>query len=58
MQEKNKVPERTYDTETIHSITIRFEFGSNERTLESTEVQQIMDKIIANLEKINVKLRA
>ncbi len=47
----------TYDTETIHSITIRFEFGSNERTLESSEVQEIMDKIIANLEQIGAKLR-
>ena len=47
----------TYDTDTIHSVTIRFEFGSNERTLESSEVQSIMDKIIENLSKINVKLR-
>ncbi|MCR5653097.1 MAG: phenylalanine--tRNA ligase subunit beta [Ruminococcus sp.] len=47
----------TYDTDAIHSITIRFEFGSNERTLESNEVQEIMDNVIANLEKIDVKLR-
>ena len=47
----------TYDTDAIHSITLRFEFGSNERTLESSEVQDIMDKIIENLDKINVKLR-
>lgn len=47
----------TYDTETVHSITVRFEFSSNERTLSSTEVQEIMDKIIANLEKIGVNLR-
>ena len=36
----------TYDTETLHSITIRFEFSSNERTLSSAEVQAIMDRII------------
>ena len=47
----------TYDTEEIHSITVRFEFGSNERTLESNEVQEIMDRIIQNLDKIDVKLR-
>lgn len=47
----------TYDTETIHGITVRFEFGSNERTLESSEVQEIIDTIIANLKQINVNLR-
>lgn len=47
----------TYDTETIHSITIRFEFSSNKRTLESSEVQSIMDKVIENLNKIGVNLR-
>ncbi len=47
----------TYDTETVHSITVRFEFSSKERTLSSAEVQEIMDRIIANLEKIGVKLR-
>ena len=47
----------TYDTETLHSITIRFEFSSNERTLSSAEVQAIMDKIIENLRGINVNLR-
>ena len=48
----------TYDTDTIHSITIRFEFESNERTLESTEVQEIMEKIIENLSIIDVNLRS
>ncbi len=47
----------TYDTDTVHSITIRFEFSSNERTLSSTEIQEIMDKVIANLAKIGVSLR-
>lgn len=47
----------TYDTETLHSITIRFEFSSNERTLSSAEVQAIMDRIIENLKDINVNLR-
>ncbi len=47
----------TYDTETLHSITIRFEFSSNERTLSSAEVQAIMDRIIGNLRGINVNLR-
>ena len=48
----------TYDTDTIHSITIRFEFESNERTLESTDVQEIMEKIIENLSIIDVNLRS
>ena len=48
----------TYDTDTIHSITIRFEFESNERTLESTEVQEIIEKIIDNLAIIDVNLRS
>ncbi len=47
----------TYDTETVHSITIRFEFSSTERTLSSQEIQEIMDKVIANLSAIGVTLR-
>lgn len=47
----------TYDTDLFHSITIRFEFSSNERTLSSAEVQEIMDKVIANLKKLQVNLR-
>lgn len=47
----------TYDTDEVHSVTIRFEFSSNERTLSSAEVQEIMDKVIANLSKVGVKLR-
>ena len=47
----------TYDTETVHSITVRFEFSSSERTLSSNEVQEIIDKVIANLERLGVKLR-
>lgn len=48
----------TYDTEEIHSMTVRFEFSSNERTLSSVEVQEVMDKIIENLKGIGVNLRA
>ncbi len=48
----------TYDTEFIHSMTIRFDFASNERTLSSSEVQEIMDKVIENLAGIGVKLRS
>ena len=47
----------TYDTDEVHSITIRFEFSSNERTLSSAEIQEIMDKVIANLGTIGVNLR-
>lgn len=47
----------TYDTDTVHSITIRFEFSSNERTLSSNEVQEVMDNVIANLADAGAKLR-
>ncbi|MCH5300013.1 MAG: phenylalanine--tRNA ligase subunit beta, partial [Ruminococcus sp.] len=47
----------TYDTDTVHSITVRFEFSSSERTLSSAEVQEIMDNVIKNLDEIGVKLR-
>ena len=47
----------TYDTETVHSMTIRFCFSSAERTLSSAEVQTIMDEIIAGLAQIGVNLR-
>lgn len=47
----------TYDTDTVHSITIRFEFSSSERTLSSNEVQSVMDSVIANLADAGVKLR-
>ena len=47
----------TYDTDTVHSITIRFEFSSAERTLSSAEVQTVMDESIAELAKIGANLR-
>lgn len=48
----------TYDTDEIHRITVRFEFSSNERTLSSAEVQEIIDKITANLSQIGVTIKA
>ena len=54
---KSAKPVDSYDTESFHSETIRFEFSSNERTLSSAEVQEIMDKIVANLAALDVKLR-
>ncbi len=47
----------SYDTSMFHSETMRFEFSSNERTLSSAEVQEIMNRIIENLKAINVTLR-
>ena len=47
----------TYDTDRFHSITIRFEFSSSERTLSSGEVQEIMNRVIENLKNIDVNLR-
>ena len=48
----------TYDTDEVHRITVRFEFSSNERTLSSAEVQEIIDKITANLSQISVTIKA
>ncbi len=47
----------TYDTETIHRITVRFVFSSAERTLSSAEVQEILDKITARLSEKNVSIK-
>lgn len=47
----------TYDTDTVHRITVRFEFSSNERTLSSAEVQEIVDRILQNLSSRNVTIQ-
>ena len=47
----------TYDTETVHRFTVRFVFSSDTRTLSSAEVQEIVDKIIANLAEKNVVIK-
>ena len=47
----------TYDTELVHRITVRFEFVSADRTLSSAEVQEIIDRITANLTKIGVRIK-
>ena len=47
----------TYDTDTVHRITIRFEFSSKERTLSSSEVQEIIDKVTANLNTMGVTIK-
>lgn len=44
----------TYDTDSIHRITVRFVFSSNERTLSSAEVQEVIEGITANLGKMGV----
>ena len=48
----------TYSLMGVLSITVRFFFSSPDRTLSTEEIQRIMDKIIANLEQKDVKLRA
>ncbi|MEE0867478.1 MAG: phenylalanine--tRNA ligase subunit beta [Clostridia bacterium] len=48
----------TYSLMGVLSITVRFFFSSPDRTLSMEEIQRIMDKIIANLEQKDVKLRA
>ncbi len=47
----------TYDTDTIHRITVRFVFSSDERTLSSAEVQEIIDKITEKLSKKGVTIK-
>lgn len=46
-----------YDAKGVKSITVRFSFGLNDRTLTSEEVQSHIDKILANLETIGVKMK-
>ena len=47
----------TYDTDDIHRITVRLVFSSPERTLSTTEVQAIVDKVMDNLAKKNVTIK-
>ncbi len=47
----------TYDTETVHRVTVRFEFSSNERTLSSAEVQEVVDKIMSNLAEKGITIK-
>ncbi len=47
----------TYELQGEMSITLRFAFSSNERTLSMEEIQQHIDKIIANFNRIGVTPR-
>lgn len=47
-----------YRRDDLHSCTIRFHLQAQDRTLTSNEVQDYIDKIISNLQKINVFLRS
>ena len=46
-----------YDVLPIKSITVRFAFGAEDRTLTSEEVQKNIDRIIENLKNVNVTLK-
>ncbi len=46
-----------YDAKGVKSITVRFSFGLNDRTLTGEEVQSHIDKILTNLETIGVKMK-
>lgn len=46
-----------YDAQGIKSITVRFSFGLDDRTLTGEEVQNHIDRILANLETIGVKMK-
>lgn len=46
-----------YDAQGIKSITVRFSFGLDDRTLTGEEVQSHIDRILANLETIGVKMK-
>ncbi len=46
-----------YDAQGIKSITVRFSFGLDDRTLTGEEVQNHIDQILANLETIGVKMK-
>ena len=42
----------------MRSITVRFNFVAMDRTLEMTEVQKYIGKILENLSEIGVVLKA
>ncbi|MBQ8307040.1 MAG: phenylalanine--tRNA ligase subunit beta [Blautia sp.] len=46
-----------YDAGVVKSITVRLHFGLDDRTLTSEEVQKEVDEILANLGKVDVKLK-
>lgn len=48
----------SYEKEGLKSATVRLFFAAMDRNLEMDEVRGILDKIIANLKKIGVSLRA
>ena len=47
-----------YDSGIIKSITVRFSFCLDDRTLTGEEVQKHIDDILGNLDKVNVKLKS
>ncbi len=47
-----------YDNGETKSITVRFTFSSDDRTLSMEEVQASVDKIIAELKAIGIELRS
>lgn len=47
-----------YDTGIAKSITVRFSFGADDRTLTGEEVQQRVDVILSNLNEKGIVLRA
>ena len=54
---KNVTVIDVYEAEDVRSITLRFSFGLMDRNLTSEEVQESMDKIVANLEITGVTAR-
>ncbi len=47
-----------YESETTKSVTVRFTFSSDEKTLSMEEIQPIVDTIVTNLNQQGIKLRA
>lgn len=46
-----------YDAGAVKSITVRFSFGADDRTLTGEEVQKNIDNVLENLKKLNVNLK-
>ena len=47
-----------YDAEVVKSITVRFSFGLDDRTLTGEEVQKSIDDILEKLATIGVKMKS
>ena len=47
-----------YESDSVRSIVVRLTFGHDDRTMSMEEITPIINKIVAELDKLGIKLRA